>query len=55
MLVPHESRLVSANRPVKPLRRPPPLLRTHTPKNGDLLRAGLFVGQHIGMNLGATL
>src|SRR4249919_2626577 len=46
MLALHKGTFVPAHRPVEPMRGPPPLLRRHPPKNLDLLRSGLFVGQH---------
>ena len=47
VLTMQERRFVAANCPVKPVRGPPSLLGRHLPEDFDLLRTGLFVGQHI--------
>ena len=50
MLVAQECGLVTPYCPIQPLRRLPTLLRRHPLEDGELLGAGLFVGQH-GWNL----
>ena len=47
MLAPKECAFVTAHGPVEPVRGTPSLFRTHTAENLNLLRTGLFVGQHI--------
>ena len=46
MLTSQECGLVPPASPVKPVRRPPALLRRHPPEDGELLRAGLFILWH---------
>ncbi len=50
MLALQESRLVPPHRPIKPVRRPPALLRRHAPKYCDLLWTRFFIRQH-GQNV----
>ena len=50
MLVAQECGLVTPYCPIQPVRRLPTLLRRHPLEDGELLGAGLFVGQH-GWNL----
>src|SRR5258706_7463805 len=47
VLAVEEGRFMSAHRPVKSVRGLPALLGRHAPEDFDLLRTGLFVGQHI--------
>ena len=46
MLAAQECRLVPAARPIKPVRRPPALLRGHATENCYLFRTGLFIHKH---------
>jgi hypothetical protein len=46
MLTVKEGGFVPAASPVKTMRRPPPLLRRHAPKNGELFGTRLLIRKH---------